>query len=288
MKPPTGRRLSTDERHASPPAPGSAMERRPRARRPRQTATCLDSRPAGPQDAREACPPPTGRSCCGRPAFETTALLLGLVVGSFANVCIHRMPRRESVVSPPSRCPACGTLILARDNVPVFGWLLLRGRCRACRAPISWRYPAVEAANGILWLALAVLHGPAAADLRGDGAGHGPPRPGPDRPRPPDPARPDHAAGDRGGTRRELPAGLEGDAARRRRRGRGRLAGVRRRGQGVRARARDRGPGAGGLEDGGDARGVPRLAGDAAGRAARLGGGQRSWAWARSRCGAAT
>jgi leader peptidase (prepilin peptidase) / N-methyltransferase len=94
------------------------------------------------------------------PAFETTALLLGLVVGSFANVCIHRLPRRESVVSPPSRCPACGALIQARDNVPLLGWLLLRGRCRACRAPISPRYPAVEAANGLLWLALAVLRGP--------------------------------------------------------------------------------------------------------------------------------
>jgi len=94
------------------------------------------------------------------PAFETTALLLGLVVGSFANVCIHRLPRRESVVSPPSRCPACGALIQARDNVPVLGWLLLRGRCRACRAPISWRYPVVEAANGLLWLALAAIDGP--------------------------------------------------------------------------------------------------------------------------------
>jgi leader peptidase (prepilin peptidase)/N-methyltransferase len=94
------------------------------------------------------------------PAFETTALLLGLVVGSFANVCIHRLPRHESVVRPPSRCPACGTLIRARDNVPVLAWLLLRGRCRACRAPISPRYPAVEAANGLLWLALAALRGP--------------------------------------------------------------------------------------------------------------------------------
>jgi len=94
------------------------------------------------------------------PAFETTALLLGLVVGSFANVCIHRLPRSESVVSPPSRCPACGTRIQARDNVPLVGWLLLRGRCRACRAPISWRYPAVEAANGLLWLALGALGGP--------------------------------------------------------------------------------------------------------------------------------
>ena len=94
------------------------------------------------------------------PAFETTSLLLGLVVGSFANVCIHRLPRGESIVSPPSRCPTCGTLIRARDNVPVVSWLLLRGRCRACRAPISWRYPAVEAANGLLWLALAAVFGP--------------------------------------------------------------------------------------------------------------------------------
>jgi len=94
------------------------------------------------------------------PAFEITALLLGLVVGSFANVCIHRLPLGQSVVRPPSRCPACGTLIKAYDNLPVLGFLLLRGRCRACRAPISWRYPAVEAANGLLWLALAYWHGP--------------------------------------------------------------------------------------------------------------------------------
>jgi len=94
------------------------------------------------------------------PAFETTAFLLGLVVGSFANVCIYRLPRRESVVSPPSRCPSCGTPIRARDNVPVASWLVLRGRCRACRAPISPRYPVVEATNGCLWLALAIVRGP--------------------------------------------------------------------------------------------------------------------------------
>jgi len=94
------------------------------------------------------------------PAFETTALLLGLVVGSFANVCIHRLPRGQSVVHPPSRCPACGAGIKAYDNLPVVGWLLLSGRCRSCRAPISWRYPLVEAANGLLWLALALAHGP--------------------------------------------------------------------------------------------------------------------------------
>jgi leader peptidase (prepilin peptidase)/N-methyltransferase len=94
------------------------------------------------------------------PAFETTAFLLGLIVGSFANVCIYRLPRRESVVTPPSRCPSCGRAIRARDNVPVLSWLLLRGRCRACRAPISPRYPVVEAANGLLWLALALARGP--------------------------------------------------------------------------------------------------------------------------------
>ncbi|HSD26695.1 MAG TPA: A24 family peptidase [Vicinamibacteria bacterium] len=96
------------------------------------------------------------------PVFETTALLLGLVVGSFANVCVYRLPRRESIVSPPSRCPSCGGLIRARDNVPLLGWLLLRGRCRACGTPISPRYPAVEAANGLLWLALVALRGPRA------------------------------------------------------------------------------------------------------------------------------
>jgi leader peptidase (prepilin peptidase)/N-methyltransferase len=99
------------------------------------------------------------------PAFETTAFLLGLVVGSFANVCIHRLPLGQSVVSPPSRCPACGTLIKAYDNLPVLGFMLLRGRCRSCRAAISWRYPAVEAANGLLWLALAWRHGPTLRSL---------------------------------------------------------------------------------------------------------------------------
>ena len=94
------------------------------------------------------------------PAFEVTALLLGLVVGSFANVCIHRIPLGQSIVSPPSRCPSCQALIRPRDNVPVLGWLLLRGRCRDCRAPIPARYPLVEATNGGLWLALAVTRGP--------------------------------------------------------------------------------------------------------------------------------
>ena len=85
------------------------------------------------------------------------------MVGSFANVCIHRLPLGRSIVSPPSRCPACGSLIAPCDNVPVLGWLWLRGRCRSCRAPISMRYPAVELLNGLLYLGLALLFGPSGA-----------------------------------------------------------------------------------------------------------------------------
>jgi leader peptidase (prepilin peptidase)/N-methyltransferase len=88
------------------------------------------------------------------------AALVGLVVGSFANVCIHRLPRHESIVHPRSRCPRCQHAIAAWENVPVLSFLLLRGRCHGCGAPISWRYPAVEAANGLLWLAVALREGP--------------------------------------------------------------------------------------------------------------------------------
>jgi leader peptidase (prepilin peptidase) / N-methyltransferase len=77
--------------------------------------------------------------------------LAGLLAGSFANVVIHRVPRRESVVRPASRCPACGARVAARDNLPVVGWLLLGGRCRSCRAPIPGRYPLVELCMGLLW-----------------------------------------------------------------------------------------------------------------------------------------
>ena len=80
--------------------------------------------------------------------------LLGLLAGSFANVVIHRVPRRQSVVRPGSRCPACGQPIAWHDNVPVLGWLLLRGRCRRCRAAISPSYPAVELATAALWFLL--------------------------------------------------------------------------------------------------------------------------------------
>jgi leader peptidase (prepilin peptidase) / N-methyltransferase len=82
--------------------------------------------------------------------------LLGLIAGSFANVVIHRVPRRESVVRPGSRCPACGTPVAWRDNLPLLGWLLLRGRCRTCQAPIPVRYPLVELGMGLLWFLIAL------------------------------------------------------------------------------------------------------------------------------------
>jgi leader peptidase (prepilin peptidase)/N-methyltransferase len=82
------------------------------------------------------------------------AALFGAIVGSFLNVVIHRLPLGESIVSPGSRCPRCGTPIRWFDNVPVLSWLLLRGRCRRCAAPISPRYLLVELAGaGIAWVA---------------------------------------------------------------------------------------------------------------------------------------
>ncbi|WP_436494767.1 prepilin peptidase [Actinokineospora sp. HUAS TT18] len=82
--------------------------------------------------------------------------LVGLAVGSFLNVVIHRVPAGESVVSPPSRCPGCGRAIRARHNVPVVGWLVLRGRCFDCGTAISPRYPLVELGTGLIFLALAL------------------------------------------------------------------------------------------------------------------------------------
>ena len=82
--------------------------------------------------------------------------LLGLLVGSFLNVVIYRVPRGESVVAPASHCPACGRPIRSRHNIPVLGWFLLRGRCADCDAPISARYPLVEGATAVLFVAVAV------------------------------------------------------------------------------------------------------------------------------------
>jgi leader peptidase (prepilin peptidase)/N-methyltransferase len=85
--------------------------------------------------------------------------LLGLVVGSFLNVVIYRVPRNESIVTPRSFCPACHAPIAERDNVPVLSWILLRGRCRHCGASISARYPMVEGACAVLFAGLAARFG---------------------------------------------------------------------------------------------------------------------------------
>ncbi|MDW7643682.1 MAG: prepilin peptidase [Desulfuromonadales bacterium] len=80
------------------------------------------------------------------------AFILGAVIGSFLNVCIYRVPAGESVISPPSRCPQCGAGIRWYQNIPILSWIFLRGRCASCRTPIPWRYPAVEALTGGLFL----------------------------------------------------------------------------------------------------------------------------------------
>lgn len=78
--------------------------------------------------------------------------VFGLIVGSYLNVVVYRLPLGLSTVRPRSRCPGCGSLIRARDNVPVLSFLVLRGRCRTCGTPISWRYPLVEATTGALFV----------------------------------------------------------------------------------------------------------------------------------------
>lgn len=85
-------------------------------------------------------------------AVVVSAGVLGALIGSFLNVVVWRVPRAESVVSPPSACPGCGTRIRPWDNVPVLSWLVLRGRCRDCRGAISVRYPLVELGTAVLFV----------------------------------------------------------------------------------------------------------------------------------------
>lgn len=92
------------------------------------------------------------------PAVLFPAAVFGLVIGSFLNVVAHRLPTGGSLVSPRSRCPQCEAPVRPYDNIPVVSWLLLRGRCRDCAAPIAARYPLVEAGTGLLWLAVAAVH----------------------------------------------------------------------------------------------------------------------------------
>ncbi|MFZ7087335.1 prepilin peptidase [Curtobacterium sp. RRHDQ10] len=89
--------------------------------------------------------------------------VLGLLIGSFLNVVVYRVPAGVSVVAPPSACPRCGVQIRGFDNVPVLSWLVLRGRCRDCREPISARYPLVELATGLLFVVVALRFWPVAS-----------------------------------------------------------------------------------------------------------------------------
>jgi leader peptidase (prepilin peptidase)/N-methyltransferase len=92
------------------------------------------------------------RAAARNPLIAAGVFVVGLVIGSFLNVCIRRIPREESVVLPSSRCPSCQTPIKPYDNIPVLSWLLLGGKCRTCKTRISALYPAVELLTALLFL----------------------------------------------------------------------------------------------------------------------------------------
>ena len=109
----------------------------------------------------------TGLALIQEWAVPVIAGFFGLAFGSFLNVCSLRWPQDQSVVSPPSRCPGCGQAIRWYDNVPVLGWLMLRGACRDCGEKISVQYPLVELATGLVWAGVFAAHGPTFESLRG-------------------------------------------------------------------------------------------------------------------------
>lgn len=98
--------------------------------------------------------------------IAAAAFVLGLLIGSFLNVCILRIPAGESIVRPNSRCPKCHAAIMPYDNIPVLSWLLLGGKCRKCKAKISPLYPAVELLTGGLFLICYLLFGPGIEGLK--------------------------------------------------------------------------------------------------------------------------
>jgi leader peptidase (prepilin peptidase)/N-methyltransferase len=100
-----------------------------------------------------------------RSVLSLAALVLGLVVGSFLNVVIHRLPRDESLLHPGSHCPSCGAKIAPWDNVPLLAYLWLAGRCRRCRARIAPRYPLVELFTGLVFAAVVFRYGATAMTL---------------------------------------------------------------------------------------------------------------------------
>jgi leader peptidase (prepilin peptidase) / N-methyltransferase len=100
------------------------------------------------------------------PIYAVIIFVLGLLFGSFLNVCIYRLPRGLSVVTPRSACPGCGKQVAAYDNIPVVSWLLLRGRCRNCKSSVSSRYLLVEILTGLLFLACYASFGWTLATLK--------------------------------------------------------------------------------------------------------------------------
>ena len=85
--------------------------------------------------------------------------ILGLIVGSFSNVCIYRIPRNESIIYPASHCPKCHSNILPKDNIPLLSYILLKGRCRNCKTKISIQYPMVEFLSGLIYLIIYLVYG---------------------------------------------------------------------------------------------------------------------------------
>ncbi|MFM7731991.1 MAG: prepilin peptidase [Cyanobium sp.] len=102
----------------------------------------------------EIAPPTIAELAAGAPLLALLVAVLGACFGSFVNVVAWRLPRQESLLRPPSHCPRCGTTLAWSENVPVLGWLLVRGRCRHCHAPVALRYPLVELLCAGLWVAM--------------------------------------------------------------------------------------------------------------------------------------
>jgi len=91
--------------------------------------------------------------------LQGLAIALGACIGSFLNVVIYRVPAGLSILHPPSRCPHCLRQLAPRDNIPIIGWFLIKGKCRYCHTPVSWRYPAIEALTAFLFWSLAAYFG---------------------------------------------------------------------------------------------------------------------------------
>ncbi len=90
---------------------------------------------------------------------DVLIFILGLIVGSFSNVCIYRIPRNESIIYPASHCPKCRSNISSKDNIPLLSYILLKGRCRSCKNKISIQYPIVELVTGLIYLIIYLTYG---------------------------------------------------------------------------------------------------------------------------------